>query len=176
MLLVLLIPKTVLASSSYYVKHGDTLWKISKKYKMSLTEIIEINEEISNPDRIYPGQKVIIPSIDQVKRMEHQDIQLTNQERAKYGLPPLKPNWQLSRVARYKSEDMSINQYFSHSPTYGSPFHMMQDFGVSYRSAAENIVKGQQTPRQVVQAWTNSSGHRKNILNGNFIHIGAGYE
>ncbi|SER15644.1 Cysteine-rich secretory protein family protein [Gracilibacillus ureilyticus] len=53
---------------------------------------------------------------------------------------------------------------------------MIQDFGISYRSAAENIAKGQRTPYQVVQAWMNSSGHRQNILNGNYTHIGVGYD
>ena len=72
---------------------------------------------------------------------------------------------------------MQKNGYFSHtSPTYGSPFDMMRDFGVSYRTAGENIAQGQRTPQEVVNAWMNSAGHRKNILNGNFTHIGVGYE
>jgi uncharacterized protein YkwD len=45
----------------------------------------------------------------------------------------------LSHVAREKSNDMRVNNYFSHtSPTYGSPFDMMRDFDVSYRAAGEN--------------------------------------
>ncbi|GAE91266.1 transporter [Gracilibacillus boraciitolerans JCM 21714] len=44
---------------------------------------------------------------------------------------------------------------------------MMRDFGITYRSAAENIAKGQQTSYSVVPAWMNSSGHRANILNEN---------
>ncbi|MFC4404264.1 SafA/ExsA family spore coat assembly protein [Gracilibacillus xinjiangensis] len=176
-LLTLAIPAMVSASSSYYVQPGDTMWIIASKYKIGLSEIIEANDQIVNPDLIYPGQEITIPKIERIKHIEHQVIQLTNEERAKNGLPPLRPNWQLSRVARYKSEDMNTNHYFSHqSPTYGSPFNMMQDFGISYRAAAENIAKGQQTPYQVVQAWMNSSGHRKNILNGNFTHIGVGYD
>ena len=71
---------------------------------------------------------------------------------------------------------MKDNGYFSHtSPTYGSPFDMMKSFGISYRSAAENIAKGQSTPQQVVNAWMNSQGHRANILNKNYTHIGVGY-
>ena len=66
--------------------------------------------------------------------------------------------------------------YFSHtSPTYGSPFEMMRSFGISYRSAGENIAKGQKSPAAVVNAWMNSSGHRANILNKSFTHIGVGY-
>ena len=68
------------------------------------------------------------------------------------------------------------NRYFSHtSPVYGSPFQMMKSFGLSYRSAGENIAKGQSTPKQVVDAWMNSSGHRANILNSSFNRIGVGY-
>ena len=66
--------------------------------------------------------------------------------------------------------------YFDHtSPTYGSPFDMMKSFGISYNAAGENIAMGQTTPEQVVTSWMNSEGHRANILNGEFTHIGVGY-
>ena len=52
---------------------------------------------------------------------------------------------------------------------------MMKDFGVSYRSAGENIAMGQRTPSEVVTAWMNSPGHRANILNSSFTRIGVGY-
>ena len=106
-----------------------------------------------------------------------QAIELTNAERRKNGLPDLKSDTKLSGVAQKKSEDMRQNNYFSHtSPTYGSPFDMMRDFGVTYKTAGENIAQGQQTPQQVVQAWMNSEGHRKNILSKDFTHIGIGYD
>ncbi|SPT92496.1 YkwD protein [Bacillus subtilis] len=71
---------------------------------------------------------------------------------------------------------MKDKNYFDHqSPTYGSPFDMMKSFGISYKTAGENIAKGQKTPEEVVKAWMNSEGHRKNILNPNFTHIGVGY-
>jgi uncharacterized YkwD family protein len=106
-----------------------------------------------------------------------QVIDLTNAERRKNGLPNLTADTKLSGVAQKKSEDMRQNNYFSHtSPTYGSPFDMMRDFGVTYKTAGENIAQGQQTPQQVVQAWMNSEGHRKNILSKDFTHIGVGYD
>lgn len=106
-----------------------------------------------------------------------QVIDLTNAQRSKNGLPALKADAQLNSVAQKKSVDMQQNNYFSHtSPTYGSPFDMMRDFGVSYKSAGENIAQGQRTPQEVVNAWMNSEGHRKNILSGSFTHIGVGYE
>ena len=71
---------------------------------------------------------------------------------------------------------MRDNKYFSHtSPTYGTPFQMIKSFGITYRSAGENIARGQTTPKKVVDAWMNSSGHRANILNASYTHIGVGY-
>ncbi|BCB04389.1 CAP domain-containing protein [Bacillus sp. KH172YL63] len=112
----------------------------------------------------------------QLSQYEQQVVELTNQERAKQGLPALKVDAELSKVAREKSRDMQANNYFSHtSPTYGSPFDMMKQFGIQYNAAGENIAMGQQTPEEVVQAWMNSEGHRKNILSANYTHIGVGY-
>lgn len=107
---------------------------------------------------------------------EQKVVDLTNQERAKKGLPALKVDLTLSKMAHEKSRDMSANGYFSHtSPTYGSPFDMMKKYGISYRYAGENIAMGQRTPEEVVKAWMNSEGHRKNILSPNFNYIGVGY-
>lgn len=112
----------------------------------------------------------------QLSAFEQQVVDLTNQERAKQGLPALKVDEQLSKVARAKSVDMQTKGYFSHtSPTYGSPFDMMKQFGISFRGAGENIAMGQRSSQEVVNSWMNSSGHRANILNSSFTHIGVGY-
>jgi uncharacterized YkwD family protein len=111
-----------------------------------------------------------------ISATEQKVIELTNVERRKNGLKDLIGDSKLSSVARTKSNDMKTKGYFSHtSPTYGSPFDMMRDFGVTYKTAGENIAQGQPTPEAVVQAWMNSEGHRKNILNGSFTHIGVGH-
>jgi|Deesub1362A_J573_1020465.scaffolds.fasta_scaffold00112_26 uncharacterized YkwD family protein len=103
-------------------------------------------------------------------------VELVNAERARYGLKPLAVDLQLAKVARLKSEDMRDQRYFSHtSPTYGSPFAMMRRFGITYRMAGENIAAGQRTPEEVLRGWMNSPGHRANILNANFTHIGVGH-
>ncbi|QDP40553.1 SafA/ExsA family spore coat assembly protein [Radiobacillus deserti] len=172
----LAVPLTVSAADKYTVQRGDSMWKIAQRYQIGLSEIIQANPHISNPNLIYPGQVLNIPNIDTTKSIEQQVIDLTNQQRAKNGLSPLKGDWELSRVARYKSQDMHDRRYFDHtSPTYGSPFTMMKNFGISYRSAAENIARGQRSAQEVVNAWMNSAGHRKNILTPNFTHIGVGY-
>jgi uncharacterized YkwD family protein len=111
-----------------------------------------------------------------LSQFEQQVVELTNQERANNGLQPLQIDESLSDVAREKSRDMAGNGYFDHnSPSYGSPFDMMKSFGISYSTAGENIAKGQRSPQEVVQAWMDSPGHRANILNGNFTHIGVGH-
>ena len=165
------------AAFTHKVERGDTLWRIAVKYKVGLSEIKSANPHIKNYDLIYPGDVINIPEKDsEASNFESEVIRLVNAERAKYGLSELKEDWQLSRVARYKSEDMRENKYFSHiSPTYGSPFEMIKNFGIPYKSAGENIAKGQKTPAAVVNAWMNSSGHRKNILSTSFTHIGVGY-
>ncbi|WP_442636629.1 CAP domain-containing protein [Rossellomorea marisflavi] len=112
----------------------------------------------------------------QLSQYEQKVVELTNQERAKQGLPALKVDAELSKVAKEKSKDMQKNNYFDHnSPTYGSPFDMMKQFGIQYKAAGENIAQGQQTPEEVVQAWMNSEGHRKNIMSSDYTHIGVGY-
>ena len=118
-----------------------------------------------------------IPELDSaVTAYEAEVIRLVNVERAKQGLKALTANWELSRVARYKSQDMVDNKYFAHnSPTYGTPFQMIKNFGISFRTAGENIAYGQRTPQAVVNAWMNSSGHRANILNASYTQIGVGY-
>lgn len=165
------------ADVSYTVVRGDTLWKLAVRYQIGLDEIIRANAHISDPALIVPGQVLTIPQTDtSVRDFETQVIRLVNEQRALNGLEPLKENWELSRVARYKSQDMADSGYFSHtSPTYGSPFEMIKNFGLSYRTAGENIAYGQRTPQAVVDAWMNSSGHRANILNASFTQIGVGY-
>ncbi len=102
-------------------------------------------------------------------------VELTNKERKKNGLSELKAYDELAQVAQKKSQDMINKGYFSHnSPTYGSPFEMMQNFGIDYKTAAENIAAGQDSPEEVVRKWMQSAGHRKNILNKSVTHIGIG--
>ena len=162
---------------THTVVSGDSMWKIAVKYEVGLSEIKSANPHITNPELIYPGQILNIPKTEQtVTNYEKEVINLVNDIRVKNGLKTLTYNWELSRVARFKSQDMKDNNYFSHnSPIYGSPFDMIKNFGISYRSAAENIAKGQKTPKAVVDAWMNSSGHRANILNSSYTKIGVGY-
>ncbi|MBZ9606334.1 LysM peptidoglycan-binding domain-containing protein [Clostridium estertheticum] len=160
---------------NYTVKSGDSLWNICVKYEVGVSEVLAINPQITNPSQIIPSQIIKVPNLAEDKKLEKEVVTLVNQERAKQGLAPLKDNWELSRVARYKSGDMGDKNYFSHtSPTYGSPFDMMKNFGIKYTSAGENIAMGQQTAASVMKSWMNSPGHKANILSKNFTEIGVG--
>ena len=171
----LLLPSVAFGAGTYKVVSGDTLWKVAVKNQVGITELISANPQVKNINMIYPGQSLNIPS-NHYQSIEQQVVNLVNAERAKAGLKPLKSDWELARVARFKSEDMRDNRYFDHnSPIYGTPFQMMKSFGINYRSAGENIAAGQTTAESVMQAWMNSPGHKKNILSPNFTHIGVGY-
>ena len=162
---------------NHTVVKGDTMWKLAVRYRVGLSEIISANPQIRDPHWIYPGDVLYIPLTDsEVTDFEGEVVRLVNVIRKEHGLGALTENWELSRVARYKSKDMHDLGYFSHtSPTYGSPFEMMKKFNVSYRTAGENIAKGYRTPQAVVDGWMNSEGHRANILNASFKQIGVGY-
>ena len=99
---------------------------------------------------------------------------LINEQRTKNGLSALKIDSKVQNVARIKAKDMVNNNYFSHtSPTYGSPFDMLNSFKVSYKTAGENIA-GNSSNSAAVTAWMNSSGHKANILNSSFNYTGVG--
>ena len=171
----LLLPSVAFGAGTYKVVSGDTLWKVAVKNQVGITELISANSQVKNINMIYPGQSLNIPS-NHYQSIEQQVVNLVNAERAKAGLKPLKADWELARVARFKSEDMRDNRYFDHnSPIYGTPFQMMKSFGINYRSAGENIAAGQTTAESVMKAWMNSPGHKKNILSPTFTHIGVGY-
>lgn len=105
---------------------------------------------------------------------EEEVFNLINQQRINNGLNALKIDNEVQKVARLKAQDMVNNNYFSHtSPTYGSPFQMLNSFKISYKSAGENIA-GNSSNSGAVSAWMNSSGHRANILNSNFNYTGIG--
>lgn len=112
----------------------------------------------------------------EASNVQQQVLDLVNKERAAAGLSALVLDTKLNEVATEKARDMADNNYFSHtSPTYGSPFDMLQTFGVSYRAAGENIAYGQTSAEQVMRDWMNSPGHRANILNGSYTKLGVGF-
>ncbi len=160
---------------TYTVQPGDSMWKIAQAHEIGVAELLKANPQIKNSALIYVGQKITIPEAAPLVTLEDEVVRLVNVERAKYGLSPLAKNWQAARVARIKSQDMIDRGYFAHqSPAYGSPFNMMENFGLKFSAAAENIAMGQKTPAEVMRGWMNSPGHRANILSRTVTQIGVG--
>jgi hypothetical protein len=103
-------------------------------------------------------------------------IDLVNVERAAEGLDPLSYDASLAAAARDHSEDMGLQDYFSHTSLDGRTVSdRITTAGYSYNAYGENIGAGQPTPEDVIDSWMSSSGHRANILNPNFCDIGVGY-
>lgn len=184
------------------VQRGDSLWKISKEYHHIFEEVLRLNKHrFKDVNVIHPNDKVELPEdnstgthsnqnseTDEIKEgnedtadrkestQAQEVLKLVNQERAKQGLSALTLDTKLTSIANMKAADMRDKNYFDHtSPTYGTPFQMLQNYGVTYRSAGENIAAGQRSASEVMNSWMNSSGHRANILNKNYKKLGVGY-
>ncbi len=112
---------------------------------------------------------------DDLVAIEHRVWEITNEERAKAGLPALQYDENLAEVARAHSVDMDLRSFFAHdNPDGQTPFDRMEAAGFRYSYAAENIAWNQRSPEAVMTAWMNSPGHRANILNPNVTYVGIG--
>src|SRR5690554_4711485 len=160
----------------YKVSKGDSFWFIGQRYGVDYRKLMQLNPDV-DPYNMHVGEVIRLKeSAEHSATFEEQVVSLVNRERTNRGLKPLQHRADIKNVAHKKAQDMINSNYFSHnSPNYGSPFDMLRTFGISYQAAAENIAKGQTTPEQVMNSWMNSTGHRNNILNGNFDSIGVGF-
>ena len=96
-----------------------------------------------------------------------------NAARAQNGLSALTLDANMNRAAAVRAAELA--QSFSHTRPNGSRgLTALNEAGVSYRTAGENIASGQQTAQAVMSAWMNSSGHRANILSASFGRMGVG--
>jgi uncharacterized protein YkwD len=103
-------------------------------------------------------------------------LALTNFYRSQSGLQPLQLNAKLTAAAQAHSQDMALNDFFSHTGSDGSTSSSrIQSTGYLYSAVGENIAEGYATPEEVVQAWMNSPGHRANILNPSLREMGVGF-
>ncbi|ACV64239.1 SCP-like extracellular [Desulfofarcimen acetoxidans DSM 771] len=180
----------------YTVKSGDTLYIIAKKLGTTVNKLVSINNlktySLNVGQVLYvpagaANQAVQVPSqaqpaaptnttatVNGMTADEQQMLSLVNQERAKAGLKALQADMNIVKVARLKAKDMINLNYFDHnSPTYGSPFDMMKQFGISYGYAGENLA-GASTVQSAHTNLMNSSGHRANILGANYNKVGIG--
>lgn len=100
-------------------------------------------------------------------------LQLTNNERSKRGLAPLRRNPQLETAAFLKGQDMLARGYFSHTDPAGNPpWYWIEKAGYRYASAGENLATGFLDATEVVDAWIASPSHLANIINPRYQEIG----
>ena len=103
-----------------------------------------------------------------------QIVALVNVEREKAGLAPVTMSQELGQAAMIRAKEIEVS--FSHTRPNGSYFtSVLQENGITYRLAGENIAWGQKSPEEVMNAWMNSAGHRANILNANFKELGVAH-
>ncbi|SDY77083.1 Uncharacterized conserved protein YkwD, contains CAP (CSP/antigen 5/PR1) domain [Evansella caseinilytica] len=104
-----------------------------------------------------------------------QILDLTNHIRERYGAQPLTWDEATAKVAYLHSEDMYRDEYFAHtSPTYGELKDRLAVESVVYELAAENIAANYPDAIEAVEGWLNSEGHRVNLLDERFTHLGVG--
>ena len=105
--------------------------------------------------------------------LEAEAYQAINERRAAAGAGPLTIEERLNAAARRYSADMGVNGVWDHIGSNGeSPFKRIHDAGYSYTVAAENISAGHNRGFDAVEAWMNSAGHRKNMLNPVYNQVG----
>ena len=150
--------------------NNDLIGTVSTKYVRAINSNTYNNQTTQNNTNTTTNKDVA----SSASELEKELLTLINQKRAAYGLSAFSFDTVLQKTARAKAEDLVANNYFSHnSPTYGTPFEMMKSFGVTYKTAGENIA-GNSTLEGAVNAWMNSQGHRENILNNAYNLTGIG--
>jgi uncharacterized protein YkwD len=110
-----------------------------------------------------------------IDEMKAEIVRLTNEERAKAGLPALEVLPELMDCAQAKAQDMIDNHYYGHkSPRYGSAGNMIKAFVPGARTGAENLAPWTKTPAEAFQGWLDSKEHFDHITSHKYTHIGVG--
>ncbi|MGC9504254.1 CAP domain-containing protein [Baaleninema sp.] len=112
------------------------------------------------------------------EEFEQRVLDLVNQERGNVGLQPLSFESRLAQAAETHSQNMALQDFYSHTGADGSDFtDRMEAAGFQFQGrSAENIAAGQTTPEAVMEGWMNSTqGHREAILNPEFTQLGVGH-
>ena len=121
-----------------------------------------------------PDGKQTAPAMT-IDEMKAEIIRLTNEERAKAGLPALEVLPALMDCAQAKAQDFADSHYYGHnSPMYGTAGEMIKSFVPLAQSYGENIAPGRDSAQDVMADWMASSEHRAHIVKPGFTHIGIG--
>lgn len=102
-------------------------------------------------------------------------VAMVNQVRRQYGAPPMLPEQKLEKAALYQAKLMAKHGKIGHSIGWGNTFSgRLKQAGIR-GPAAENVASGQKDVRAALNAWLNSAGHRKNLLDPLFTRYGLAY-
>jgi uncharacterized protein YkwD len=111
-----------------------------------------------------------------IRTIEADMLTMINEIRAAFKCAPLTQNYEATRVARYKSEEMQRLNYTGHySPVYGSPADMLSRFKIPFTIVGENIAIGRERPWEVIYRWLAEPAYAENILYPDYSELGVGY-
>jgi uncharacterized protein YkwD len=105
-------------------------------------------------------------------------VDLTNVERSRAGVSPLRIEGRLMKAAQLQAEQMAALGRMDHvlrDGPYPEPQDRLSAAGYKWRAFAENIAYGQRNPEDVTGSWMGSKGHRANMLSGAYTELGTGY-
>lgn len=101
-------------------------------------------------------------------------LDLTNREREKAGLRPLRADARLFEAARKHSANMASQKQLAHTLDGKGPAERLRDLGYRNFGMGENCAAGQRSPAEAIRSWLDSEGHRRNMLNGTYLEVGLG--
>jgi len=184
LLVILALPlRGTIKSDVNTSKFGSALVGIAKTYEAPIkstldqvreTAIAFMTVEPESKDRITLDVSPTKNDLRVDDLSERTMLELVNEERSKVGVPKLAPSAQITRVARAYSTDMFFRRYFSHVSIEGlTPADRMENAGIHFTAAGENIAYAPDLATAHA-GLMNSPGHKKNILDPAFRHVGIG--
>ncbi|MFQ3661039.1 MAG: CAP domain-containing protein [Chloroflexaceae bacterium] len=169
---ILLTPGTFAQTESYNYTESSTRVELPPQAQLLTQADVATALRVFVPVVRVAGssQSSITPSISA------QVLALLNAERARAGCQPLSLDSRLMGAAQQHSEDMATNNFVGHTGSNGSTLaQRVNAVGYTWSALAENVAAGYTTPEAVMAGWMRSSGHRQNILNCRYVHVGIGY-
>ena len=166
---------SILTKNEYvriYGKVGE--WYIVQNEKNQIGTVHQNYITPTNENKAAVTNTEVIEEVSEVNLTSEESelLSLINAERKKNNLPEFQIDEKVQNVARLKAEDLVQNNYFSHiSPTYGTPFEMLNSNSINYKTASENIA-GNSSLSDAVNSWLSSDSHRKNILSNDYNYTG----
>jgi len=151
---------------------------------VSLLAIPRLNQAFAPPVVQKAATVLPPPGVKHVPKLEDLVFELTNQARKARGLHPLIQDADLTQVARAFSDDMLVRRFFDHTTPDGVTFderltdrypHRVRLMGENiWYASGYNIGKIRQVAQEIVDDWMSSPGHRENMLDPKFTHLGVG--